>query len=165
MSILRAELATAEAIARHEMGDRDAALFELRAIADSADEFVFYCSVAAMLALAAAAADDGDAAAAAVELARAEAVLDSTSRSADLGGWVLRTATGVALAGGNVEEARRNAAACTDEFWGPACRARVGAGDRRPCRRRRDARDGAAAVRSPRGRARPAQRPNADRAG
>ena len=125
MSILRVELALAEAIARREMADRDNALLELRAVADSANELMFYCSVAAMLALAAAAADDGDVAAATVELARAEAVIDSAGRTADLDGWVLRTATGVALAGGNVEEARRHAAASTDEFWGPACRARV----------------------------------------
>ena len=52
MSILRSELAIAEAIAHREIGNRQRALDELQAIADGPTDIRMYCTVAAMLELA-----------------------------------------------------------------------------------------------------------------
>jgi LuxR family maltose regulon positive regulatory protein len=125
MSILRVELATAEAIARREIADRETAVAELRALADNPAEVMFYGPVAAMLVLGALAADDGDSAAAAEQLARTEEVIAARGGGRDLHDWVRRAATAVALAGGNVDQARLHASAYVDPFWGPICRARV----------------------------------------
>ncbi len=60
MSILRSELGFAEAVAHREIGDRERALAELRAIADAPPDLRLYCTVGAMLELALAASDGGD---------------------------------------------------------------------------------------------------------
>ena len=60
MTILRVELALAEAIARLELGDRQRALGELAALADQPDEPRLFGPVAAMVRLALAAVDDGE---------------------------------------------------------------------------------------------------------
>jgi LuxR family maltose regulon positive regulatory protein len=125
MSILRVELATAEAIARREIGDRETALAGLQALAGNPAEVMFYGPVAAMLSLATQAADDGDPVAAAEQLARAETVIADRGGGRDLHDWVRRAATAVALAGGNLDQARLHASRYVDPFWGPVCRARV----------------------------------------
>ena len=71
MTILRVELALAEAVARLELGDRERAIKELGALADVPDEPRMFAPVAAMLHLALAAVDDGDPVGALVELDRA----------------------------------------------------------------------------------------------
>ena len=60
MTILRVELALAEAVARLELGDRERAIKELGALADVPDEPRMFAPVAAMLHLALAAVVDGD---------------------------------------------------------------------------------------------------------
>ena len=120
MSILRSELDIAEAIARREIGDRERAIADLRAIADEPDEPKVYCPVAAMVELALAAVDDGDVDAASYELSRAESLLADQPDGHDVREWVSRAATTVAIAAGEPEEARRRAGNITDPFWGPA---------------------------------------------
>ena len=125
MSILRVELALAEAVARLEMGDRDRAVTDLQAIADDLDEPRLYAPVAAMLALAGVAVDEGDVDAATSNLARARSLVDAARGGVDLQKWVRRTATVVAIACGDIDEARRSAASLSDPFWGPVGRARL----------------------------------------
>ncbi len=125
MTILRVELALAEAVARLELGDRERAIKELGALADVPDEPRMFAPVAAMLHLALAAVDDGDPVGALVELDRAVALVESVSAGQDLCEWVHRAGVVVAVANGNVEEARRHAEASIDSFWAPASRARV----------------------------------------
>ncbi len=125
MSILRVELGIAEALARRELGDRERALSELRAIADDTADPRLFCPVGAMLALALTAVDDGDPAGAAAELGRAEALVAAVAAGPDLQEWVRRAATTVAIAGGDVDAAARSAAAIADPFWGPVSRSRL----------------------------------------
>ncbi len=132
MSILRVELALAEALARLEIGDRARARAELRAIADHPAEPRLYAPVASLLALADAAVDDGDLDAAADELGAAEALIGSSHGGPDLVEWARRTGANVALAAHDVELARLRVDALTDPFWAPVGRARLGlaTGDR-----------------------------------
>ena len=125
MSILRVELAIAEAVSRREIGDRERAIAELQVIADDATEPRLYCPIAAMLSLASIAADAGDIETAAHELARAESLMRSADGGPDLEQWINRAATTLALAAGNIDEATRTANAIADPFWGPVCRTRV----------------------------------------
>ena len=150
MSILRSDLNIAEAMARREIGDRERAIAELRTIADEPTEPRVYCPVAAIVELALAAVDDGDVEAASYELSRAESLLADQPDGHDVREWVSRAATTVAIAAGELEEARRRASNVTEPFWGPVCRARRRPRRRRPGGRNRPARDRRGAVRATR---------------
>lgn len=125
MSILRVELALAEALALFELADRERALAALHAIAQQPDEPRLFAPVAAMLALADAAVDDGDPTTAALEVDRAEELVTIADAGPDLLDWVNRRATTVAILGGDDATARRRANEVNDPFWGPVSRARV----------------------------------------
>ena len=125
MSILRSELAIAEAIARREIGDRARALDELRAIAEAPPAPRLYCTMAAVLELALAAADEGDGETASHEFDRARSMLAEENGGPDLYDWVARAGATVALLRGRVDEAEQWAAVITDSFWAPVSRARV----------------------------------------
>lgn len=125
MSILRVELALAEAIARLELGDRERALVELRVLADEPTEPRLFSPVKAMLTLAVAAVDDGDGAAAAREIERAASLVSAARGGPDLREWLRRDATTVAIASGDLDDADQSARAILDRFWGPASRAQV----------------------------------------
>ena len=60
MTIMRAELAVAEALAHRELGDRSRAVAELTALADAPAETMLFCRILAMCELAQAHLDDGD---------------------------------------------------------------------------------------------------------
>ena len=60
MTIMRAELAVAEALAHRELGDRSRALPELTVLADAPAETMLFCRVLAMSELARAHLDEGD---------------------------------------------------------------------------------------------------------
>lgn len=132
MTILRTELALAEAVALREVGDRERALPMLEALAEATPEPMLYCRVIAQLELAGARLDDG-----AVEGARE--ILDATealvgAESFEGGGrdWLARTGVHVALAEGELDHARHLAGRLGDPFWRGICGARVhlAAGDR-----------------------------------
>jgi LuxR family transcriptional regulator, maltose regulon positive regulatory protein len=125
MTILRYELSLAEAIARHELGERAVALLALRELATAPGGTMLFCQVIAAALLAQARLDDGDLAAAREDLHRAEALVATESFGRDGRSWVARAGTVVALAEGAVGRARAYADQVVDPFWGPVCRARV----------------------------------------
>ena len=187
MTILRAELAVAEALAHRELGDRSRALAELAALADAPAETMLFCRVLAMCELAQAHLDVGDLDTARHVFAQTEALVEAESLGADVRGWLTRVGTVIALAGGDLEAARRWADQVDDSFWGgvsdgasPSRRRRPSGGDGgpghggatlRPPRSRPGPPQGACRCRSRRGdevrercrRARLRRRPAADR--
>ena len=76
MTILRAELAVAEALAHRELGDRSRAMAELAALADAPAETMLFCRILAMCELAQAHLDVGDLDAARHVFAQAEALVE-----------------------------------------------------------------------------------------
>jgi ATP/maltotriose-dependent transcriptional regulator MalT len=125
MTILRAELELAEALAHRELGDRARAAAELAALADAPAEAMIYCRILASLELAQAHLDAGDLAVARDVFRRAEALIESESFGPDGRGWLARAGTRLALAAGDAEEAHRWARQVDDEFWRPLCAARL----------------------------------------
>ncbi len=125
MTILRAELAVAEALAHRELGDRSRALAELAALADTPAETMLFCRILAMSELAQAHLDVGDLDTAQHVFAQTEALVEEESLGADVRGWLTRVGTVIALAGGDLEAARRWADQVDDSFWGGVSDARV----------------------------------------
>jgi LuxR family maltose regulon positive regulatory protein len=125
MTILRAELSIAEAIAHRELGDRERALPELRALADMPAETMIYCSLLARLQLAEAHADVGAHGAALAALEEAERVVVKQSIGRGGRDWLARTGVTVSLASGDLEPAARWAGSIDDPFWSALCTARV----------------------------------------
>jgi LuxR family transcriptional regulator, maltose regulon positive regulatory protein len=125
MTILGAELTTAEALAHLELGDRPRVLIELEALADTLAETVLYCRILAIVSLAEARLDEGDLDAAHRAFARAEALIDSESVGADGRGWLARVGVRMALAAGDIDAARRWSELVDDPFWGGVGVARV----------------------------------------
>ena len=79
MTILRTELALAEALAYRELGDRSRAMAELGALAEAPAETMLFCRVLAMCELAEAHLDGGDLDAAWHVFGQAEAVVEAES--------------------------------------------------------------------------------------
>jgi ATP/maltotriose-dependent transcriptional regulator MalT len=134
MTILRTELAMAEALAYRELGDRPRALAELGALAEAPAETMLFCRVLAMCELAHAHLDGGDLDAALHVFGQAEAIVEAESLGADLRGWLARVGVVLALAGDDHESARRSAAEIDDTFWSGISLARVhlATGDKGP---------------------------------
>ena len=101
MTIMRAELAVAEALAHRELGDRPRAMAELTALADTPAETMLFCRVLAMCELAQAHLDEGDLDTARQVFAETEALVEAESLGADVRGWLTRVGTVLALAGGD----------------------------------------------------------------
>ncbi len=125
MTILRTELALAEAIAHRELGDAAHALGELTALASVPVEPVPYCQLLAMLELAQSHLDAGAVDSAAQWFTRAAELVEG-----DLTGVGARTllacaGTRLALARGSLEEAKGWSEQVQDSFWSGLCRARV----------------------------------------
>ncbi len=125
MTIMRAELAIAEALAHRELGDRSRALAELTALADSPAETMLFCRVLAMSELVQAHLDEGELDTARHVFAQAEALVDEESLGADVRGWLTRGGTVLAVAEGDLEAARRWADQVDDPFWSGISEARV----------------------------------------
>ena len=125
MSLLRVELALAEAVARLELGDRVRAIAELTELAARPDESRVVCPLAAMLHLADDAVDVGDTARATGELVRATALVAAVPSGPDLHDWVRRAAVVVSIGTGDIDGAARAAGAMLDPFWAPVSRARL----------------------------------------
>jgi LuxR family maltose regulon positive regulatory protein len=124
MTILRFEVALAEAIAHREMGERARARGELEALAGLPAGTMLFCQVVAAAELIQAHLDEGDLSSARQELARTEALVAEPfgleGRSV-----LARAGTLVALAGGAIGEARSWCAGIDDAFWAPVSAARI----------------------------------------
>ena len=132
MTILRTELAVAEALAHRELGDRSRALAELEDLADTPAETMLCCRILAMFELAHAHLDVGHLDAARHVFAQAEALVEAESLGADVRGWLTRVGTVIALADDDLVAAGRWADQVDDSFWGGVSEARVhlASGDR-----------------------------------
>ena len=132
MTILRTELAVAEAVAHRELGDRSRAMVELVALADAPADTMVFCRILAMAELAQAHLDEGDLDSARVVFTRAEALTEEESLGRDVRGWLTRVGTVLAVAEGDLEDARRWAELVDDPFWSGVslARVRLAAGDR-----------------------------------
>jgi LuxR family maltose regulon positive regulatory protein len=117
MSALRAELAVAEAMAHREVGDRPQALTELDALAEAPAEATLYCRILAYLELAQGHVDEGDLETARDTFEKAESLARSEFFGPDGRDWLSRVATVLALASGEIDEARRMSRQIRDPFW------------------------------------------------
>jgi LuxR family maltose regulon positive regulatory protein len=117
ITILRAELAFAEALAHREVGDRPRALIELRALSEAPAETMLYIRVLACLELAHAHLDDGDLDAARRAFSQAESIIEGEFFGPDGQDWFARTAVRLALAAGDNEDAQRLSREINDPFW------------------------------------------------
>ncbi|RIQ18206.1 helix-turn-helix transcriptional regulator, partial [Jiangella rhizosphaerae] len=131
-AVLRAELATAEALAHRELGDRSRALAESTAVAATPLEPVLYCSVLAQLDVTEAHADDGDLDAAHVAFDRARSLAEPDLAGPGGRTMLARVATRLQLAAGDTERARRWSDQIVDPFWRAASDARVLLAEGRP---------------------------------
>ncbi len=125
MTVIRAELGVAEAIAHREIGDRTAALDELEALAESSGGTMLFCQILAMRELIEARLDGGEVTKARQELARAEDLVEREGFGPDGRDWVARAGTLVALAEGETDEARGWSDRIEDAFWRRVSAARV----------------------------------------
>jgi LuxR family maltose regulon positive regulatory protein len=125
MTILRTELAMAEAIARRELGDHERAVPELEALASTPGETMLFAQVLAATELVQARLDQGDVGAAQEALVSAESLVEAESFGRGGRRWLARAAAQVALAAGDVDAAGRWAGRVDDPFWGGVCAARV----------------------------------------
>jgi LuxR family maltose regulon positive regulatory protein len=132
MTILRTELATAEALAHRELGDRATAIRELQALAEARAETMLSCRVLATLELAQIRVDEGDLERARLDLNRAAVLIEDEGFGPDGRNWLHRTAVVLALAEGDVDEAWHWVRQIDDGFWSAVSEARVHllAGDR-----------------------------------
>ena len=125
MTILHAELATAEALADRELGDRPRAVAALRLLADTPAETMVYCRALAAIELAEAWVDEGNLEAAEAAFRQAEDLIETELPAAGTRGWLARAGTVVAIAAGDLERACRWAEQSDDGFWRPISTARV----------------------------------------
>ena len=149
MTILRAELALAEAFAHRELGDRSRALPELEALAGTPAETMLITRVLASVTLVEALVEAGDLVAA--RAAFDEAVLLHETELFDGLNWMARCGTCLALATGELKDAQHWSNRIEDSFWRAASDARVhlAQGDREgPRTRSRSRHRGVLATRS-----------------
>jgi LuxR family maltose regulon positive regulatory protein len=125
MTILRVELALAEAMAHRELGDRKWALPELIALTDAPAETMFHCRILATLELAQARLDEGDVDEARRVFRQAESLIETESFGPGGRNWLARVGTQLAVSAGQIDDARRWAGQVDDPFWRGASTARV----------------------------------------
>ena len=125
MTIVRAELATAEALAQRELGDLANAIPALAGLAALRIEAAPYCQLLACLELAATRVDEGSLESAERAFGQAAELVETEMPGAGARDLLARTGTVLALAAGRTEEARTWAALVTDAFWSAVCVARV----------------------------------------
>lgn len=124
-AVLRVELSLAEAIAHRELGDLGAALPVLTSLLEESTEPAPYARVLAGLELAYARIDGNDLDAARLAFGQAAEVVETEMPGPGTRSWLGRAGAALALAEGEVEEARWWAAQVEDPFWRPICAARV----------------------------------------
>jgi LuxR family maltose regulon positive regulatory protein len=134
MTILRTELAAAEAIAHRELGERTRALAELDVLATAPAETMLHCRLLALTELVHAHLDVGDHSAARQAFDRAEALVRDAAFGSDAVSWLARAGVQLELAVGDLDSARRWTAQIQDPFWAGTGTARLhlARGDQRP---------------------------------
>jgi ATP/maltotriose-dependent transcriptional regulator MalT len=132
MTVLRQEIALAEAVARRELGDKEPATSALEELATTSHAPMGYVRMIALTELACAQLEAGDPRAARVALARAAAASRHALDGPHGRSLVARTAAHLALAGGDLDEAAEHVSRIEDGFWRPVMTARIqlAAGDR-----------------------------------
>jgi LuxR family maltose regulon positive regulatory protein len=125
MSVLRFDLALAEALAHRELGDRARALSDLESLVAAPVVSMLYCRVLAMVELGHAHLEGGDVAAAWSMFADARTLVDTESFERDVQGWPARLGVLLALADDDLASARQWAAEIDDQFWSGIASARI----------------------------------------
>lgn len=124
-TLLRAELAVAEALAHRELGDRERAEAELVRLAAEPVGPATHVQVLASLALVEGALGAGDVATATRRFEHAEALVGDGFHGTGGRDWLGRVGTRLALARDDLRWARGWAGGVADPFWGPLSVARV----------------------------------------
>jgi ATP/maltotriose-dependent transcriptional regulator MalT len=132
MTILRAELELAEALAHRELGDRSRAWAGLEALAAAPAETMIYCRILASIECVEARLDTGDVEAAVELFGQAEGLVEAESFGPGGRLWLSRTGTRLALAEGNAAGAHRWVEEVDDGFWAPVGAARINLAAGRP---------------------------------
>jgi LuxR family maltose regulon positive regulatory protein len=117
LSILRAELDIAEAVAHRELGDRARAVAELLPLAEEPIGPVVYSQVIALCELTRARIDDGDLESAAHSFERLLEVVTGQFPGRDGRIWLARAGTLLAVAKGDAAQARGWSERVDDDFW------------------------------------------------
>lgn len=125
MTVLRAELSIAEAMAHRELGDRPSALEELIALAETRTEPIPYAQLLALLELTQDRLHEGDCDAADRAFGQAADLVERDFPGPGGSRWLARVGTLTALARGHLDEARRWAERVDDPFWSGVSTARV----------------------------------------
>ena len=117
MTILRAELDVAEALARREIGDHQRALLRIQALAEEPAETMLFCRIRAAVELVELHLDDGDLGAAAHAFELAQELVEGARFGEDGRSWLSRCGARLALSSGQVLIARRWTDEISDPFW------------------------------------------------
>ena len=125
LSILRLELAAAEAIAHRELGERRLAMSELTALCTGPSGPVSYAPVLAQLELTQMYVDEGCRGEAATCFGQAIDLVESSFGGRGGRNWLGRVGTQLALANGDLDQAQHWSCTIDDAFWAPVSRARV----------------------------------------
>ena len=132
MTVLRAELDIAQALAHRELGDRPRAVTELATLAEAGTGPVTHAQALAMLELTQLRLDEGDLEAAEVAFERANEFVRSEFSGPGGLDWLARTGTRIALAAGEAAVARSWSEQVADPFWRAVGFARVQLFDGQP---------------------------------
>ncbi|TDE92604.1 hypothetical protein EXU48_13750 [Occultella glacieicola] len=125
LTVLRMELATAEGIARREVGDAQESLRLLQELSADHIASTLYCCLLAHLELVQAGIADGALDAANEAFGSAAELVDTAVSGPAARSWLARTGTVLAIAGGDLTEARSWALRVEDPFWAPVSEARI----------------------------------------
>jgi LuxR family maltose regulon positive regulatory protein len=125
MTILRTELAVAEALAHREVGDRSRAIAGLGVVAAEPADTMLYCQVLAAVEVVHARLDAGQLDAATEAFREVAARIEVESFGPDGREWLSRAGTRLAVAGNDPAGAQAWAERVDDPFWGPVSWARV----------------------------------------
>jgi LuxR family maltose regulon positive regulatory protein len=117
MTILRAELAAAEALAHRELGDRPRAVTELEELVTAPAETMFYVRILSSVVLVEAFLDEGSIDSARRTFDEARNLVEGEGLGVGGRNWLARAGTLLALAEGDEVTARHWAGMLEDEFW------------------------------------------------
>ncbi|HET6939692.1 MAG TPA: LuxR C-terminal-related transcriptional regulator [Nocardioides sp.] len=125
LTTARNEIQIAEAIAHRELGDSATAVPLLLGLADVRSESLPHCRLLALLELTQARLDEGDHYAATEAFLAAAELVDADMPGPGAHTWLATCGARLAIAAGDLEEARGWSAQVRDPFWSPMCAARV----------------------------------------
>ncbi|GAA4731430.1 hypothetical protein GCM10023350_13500 [Nocardioides endophyticus] len=125
LTILRTELVTAEALAHRELGELPTARPVLLELATERIEPAPHCQLLAQLELTQVRIEEGNIEAARRAFDQAAELVDTELTGPDARSWLARAGTSLALASGDLEDARRWMTQVRDPFWTGIAAARV----------------------------------------